>query len=200
MNPLATKRVRQLTITKPNDKDWKPFIESHEKLNDPLSPDASLKDDLTTKVPLNKEMLKLAEAYRQQLPALMQKRMVEVRTFFLEEIAPLLLSTSNGLGDAKEILEAALEEEPAVSNYFSRIEKAVDTAVEVRILNFVIGLSNLTPAMRSQFLLLTLTKGGASHESSQAIVSALQQLQSGLNQEESRQKPAVKRRGSVRPK
>jgi hypothetical protein len=173
VTPLSTKKIRQLTITNPNDTDWKPFIDSHERNNDPLSATANLKDDLTTKVPLNKELLKLAEAYRKQLPQLMDANLNQVRTFFLEEIAPLLLSTSNGLSDAKEVLAAALEEEPAVANYFSRIEKAVDTAVEVRILNFVISLSKLDNDTRAQFLLLTLTRSGVGNELGKETLSHL---------------------------
>ena len=182
----SDKKVRRLTITRQNEHDWKPFIDSHERLNDPFSPEvgAEIKDPLSTRTPLNKALLEQAKLYRKQLPSLMEKHVDEVKQFFLNEIAPLLLSTSNGLQDAREILASALEEEPAVSTYFSRIEKAVDTAVEIRILNFVSKLSGLDPTMRSQFLMLTLTKDASSSDPNKTILSALQHIEKLVKQTE----------------
>lgn len=196
--PLKKKSPRLLTLTKPNATDWKPFIDSHEKLNDPFSreADASLEGELSTRTPLNKELLRLAEEYRLQLPSLMEANIGEVRTFFLTEIAPLLLATSNGLQDAKEVLAAALEEEPAVSSYFSRIEKAVDVAVEVKILNFVTKISRLGPQLRNQFLLMTLSKEnhGVNTQELMSQVLSLSHMQ------KSREGAEVQLRGVQKPK
>lgn len=156
-----SKLSKTFTLTKSKDQfQFKPFIEEQEKLNDTFrtEADASLAGTMSVRAPLNKAIIKAAEHYRDQLPDLLRENLASVRAFFLNELAPLLLATSNGLLDAKEVLTVALEEEPAVSLYFNRIEKAVDAAVEVKIRSFVSKLAGLTSEQNQQFLLVTLSK------------------------------------------
>lgn len=157
------KPPRRLTLTLPEKnpaRDLLPYVKTQDALNDPFRPgaDEGIGDPLSTRVPVNRQALKQAELYRKQLPLMMEARIDAMRDFFLNEVAPVLLATTNGLADAKEVLTNALGEEPSVQSYFSRIERAMDLALEVRIWHFISDTLQLDPAMKREFLLMSISK------------------------------------------
>lgn len=123
-----------LSLTRKEEK-FLPYVEKTTK---------NLEEKDPTLAPVNEEALKLGKVYRGKLPGLIGDNMLLVRDFFLSEIAPLLLASSNGIEDAKEILANALEEDPAVLKYSRRLESMVDLALDIKMSAFVASVCGLT--------------------------------------------------------
>lgn len=169
MKPKTVK----LRITR-SEEDTKPFIVAHEKLNDPykeLDKEDGF-DPLSSKVPVNKEFIELGDQLREALPSLMKKKVLGMRNFFLKELAPILLASSNGLMDANEILKNALDEDPETKPYFNRLEAMLNVALEVRMLDFVSDFAGLNSSQRQMLTYLLFSKEG-SNGSIASVVSKM---------------------------
>lgn len=148
------------TTAYPSIEDLQPFINGHQKINNANSNEKSAVDlpEMSSLIPVNAENLRISKEYRKQLPLLMNNKLELTQNFFLHEVAPSLLALSNGLQDAKEILETTLDEKSDTDNLFHKIENAVGLALDVKIMNFAISVIGLDVKEAKEFKLLAFSK------------------------------------------
>ena len=133
-------------------------------------------DPMSTNVPLNRELMKKGAELRKKFPELLEGRMTAMREFFLTELAPILLASSNGLEDAGEILKNALEEDVDVRPYFTRLERMLDVALEVRMADFICQFAGLSAPQRKVLTYLLFSKDTSNGLPISKILSAMQSL------------------------
>lgn len=165
--PISKKtRLLLRNTAYPTTAELQPFINGHMKIDAANSNEKSAVDlpAMSSLIPVNAENLRISKEYRKQLPSLMKGKLELMQNFMLHEIAPTLLAVANGLQDSKEILEATFEEATDTNGVFARIEDAVSRALDVKIMNFVIGVTGLEPKEVAEFKLLSLSKEMGSNE------------------------------------
>jgi hypothetical protein len=110
------------------------------------------------------------------------------REFFLTEIAPLVLGISNGLQDAKEILERAFEEPADTQHLFASIEDSMQKAILAKIISFVQDYSSLKDSEKAMHTLLHMLKENTGNVDTQSL---LLKMLSISNLPRSKQRPEV---------
>lgn len=159
---MATKKrlLKLRTTPYPSKEDLKPFINGHEELTKGKAEDHTVAeiDPLSSLTPVNQESIRLGKKYREELPAVLESKIERTRQFFLNEIAPYLLACSNGLQDAKDVMESAFNEEADVQPLFNKIENAVSLAMDIRILHFAKEIAGLSEIEAKQFMVIAFSK------------------------------------------
>lgn len=162
----------------PTAEELKPFINSHQKISNASNDELKHTplDALSSRVPSNLESIKASEQFRKDLPEYLKGKMTSVKDFFLKDVTPYLLATSNALQDTADILELTFEEPADTAALFAKVENAIGLAMDVKILNFAKNFVGLDAYEAQQFLLMAYSKELKSSESIASIMHALQSL------------------------
>ena len=174
---LATQRRQEETV--------QPFINTHKRISSGAVKSSLVEDPLSSRDPFNKVNLELGEDYRGRLPKLLQSNIVEVRDFFLREIAPLILACSNGLQDATDILEVALGEKPDTAMLQSKINNTLRLAIDLKIASFISKFAGLSAELDSQLKLVLMSHSLKSNDLIKTLLSEMQPLSDVSRQKES---------------
>ena len=95
------------------------------------------KQETAKPTPSNKEVLDRAKSLRKEFPSLLADDIVRVREFLLTEIAPKALAFNNGVGDANDVISAALGVDPQWSPLLSHAEGNLLVALKSKMTVFV---------------------------------------------------------------
>ena len=194
-NPKG-RSLKLRTTPYPTREQLQPFINSHEKLTNGTKDETSPVelDPLSSRIPFNAETLRRGEAYRSELPQLLDDRMHLTQEFFLKDVSPYLLACANGLQNAHDVLRSALQEDNVeVDHLFSKIENAVGLAMDVRILNFAMRLADLNREESRQFLLLSMSKEMKMGEDTISTLMKEVLKLKGTPEEKARRKPLARK-------
>ena len=112
------------------------------------------------KEPVNKELVKRASAYREDVPPLIHDDIEKVREFFLTQVLPLYMRIQNGVKDAIDVSRLALNEDPATTGFESMVNGYVNQIVSIKTLTFMSEMARLDPLEKQVLLLAYMTKNG----------------------------------------
>jgi len=127
----------------------------------------------------NAHILKRIQTYRDELPTLMEDKVVLVREFFLTEIVPLVIAAQTGFEDGHEILKEATGDEPESRVYAKALNEFLFEACLAKLFVFVGKYADLSSEELQYYFMLYVSKvlpGGSGDELSKAIMLKMQTL------------------------
>lgn len=157
-----------LRVTRPEDTSNKPFI------GEPIR--VKIPGVEVSKEPVNKEILLQTKRVKREMPEMLSGHICDARDFFLNELAPMLIGMSNGLQDAKEILEGAFDEVADTQHLFTMLEDSLQKAVLVKSVSFIQKYADLNTQESNLHTLLHMLKENTGHVDTEALLLKVLQL------------------------
>ena len=102
--------------------------------------------------PTNAALVAMSNSYRGTIPLLVGPGIDKTRTFFLSEIAPLVISMTNGMQDGMDVLRQVMQEEPQASEYFNAMNQMLSVALKTKMASFVANHCSLSRAEHETFM------------------------------------------------
>lgn len=102
--------------------------------------------------PTNSVLVAISKDYKEKMPAIIGPGIENTRTFFLSDIAPSVMSMTNGLQDGFDVLKQVMGEEPQASQYFNAMNSMLGIALKTKMAVFIAQHCNLSKEEREIFL------------------------------------------------
>lgn len=139
--------------------------------------------------PDNPENTAIGARYMEDHEGALRTSITMVRDFILDTLAIQSLAIENGAQDAREVLVAALDEEPDLTHIVDMLRTASRTSISIQTVDFMMKFTHLPNHMRP---LLIATCLGSRQEGLPSVESVLRRLESALDRSPRIEKPVPK--------
>lgn len=94
-------------------------------------------DEKPSLVPTNEWHVARSKKYPKEIAKDLYSRVNRVREFFLRDVVPKALASSNGFADANEVLVSSFGDSASISPLYSVMESFIMKAIQAKMINFV---------------------------------------------------------------